>query len=233
MDYFWLFAAIWASFGALLTGLILRRLDISRMSYRQAKEMLSAIVTSLSKRVEQNEVMTRELSDQVQILNANHARLRAEGQTADRERLLEYMQDWMLNVRRFMEKLDGLQKNVRNVEQEFQEIRMRVDQLTSPEDDVTGRSLAVGIVTDQAIQRLTDTERSVLQLLTSGPRPAPEIARLIGKSREHTARLMKSLFEQGFVERETCREPYAYELHEKVSRVLQPSVRTEAISPGD
>jgi len=233
LDYFWLLAPIWASFGALLTGLILRRLDISRMSYRQAKQMLSAMVSSLSKRIEQNEAMTRELSDQIQILNANQARLRAEGQTADRERLLEYMQDWISNVRRFIEKVDGLQKNVRNVEQEFQKIRLRVDQLNVREKGAMGRPVEVGIVTDEAIQRLTDTERSVLQLLISGSRAAPEIGRLIGKSREHTARLMKSLFEQGFVERETRRQPYAYRLHEKVSRVLEPTVRAQAISPRD
>ena len=113
MDYFWLLAPISAGFGALLTGVVVRRLDISRMSYREAKQMLSAMVGSLSRRIEQNEALTRELSEQLQILSANQPHLGVEEQTADKERLLGLMQDWMANVKRVIEKVDGLQRNLK------------------------------------------------------------------------------------------------------------------------
>jgi predicted transcriptional regulator len=232
LDYFWLLAPIWAGFGALLSGVALRKLDMSRTSYREAKQMLSAMVCSLSTRIEQNEVLTKELSEQLQILSANQGRLGVEGQSGDKERLLGFIQEWMGNVRRAIQKVDGLQKNLRSVEQEVQEIRFRVDQVC-----VTGRQRArtsvtpVGVVTEETLAKLSPTEKGVLGLLVGGPKAAPEIGQLIMKSREHTGRLMKSLFEQGFVEREANRQPYQYRLNDKVREVIQQAAHDEATQP--
>jgi predicted transcriptional regulator len=229
LDYFWLLGPIWAGFGALLSGIVLGRLDISRTSYRKAKQMLSAMVCSLSTRMEQNEVLTKELSEQLQILSANQARLNVEGQTGDKERLLGFMQDWMGNLKRVIQKVDGLQKNVKNVEQEVQEIRFRVDQLSVTRRERAGASVTpVGVVTEDTLAKLSPTEKGVLELLVGGPKAAPEIGQLIMKSREHTGRLMKSLFEQGFVEREANRQPYEYRLNDKVREVMQRAAHHEA-----
>jgi predicted transcriptional regulator len=198
------------------------------MSYHEARQMLSAMVGSLSTRIEQNEALTKELSEQLQILSANHARLAMEGENTDKERLLGFMQDWMGNVKRVIEKVDGLQKNLSSAEQEVREMRVRVDQL-----DVAGRQTAgtqempVGIVTEDTLAKLSPTEREVLELLGGGGKAAPEIGRLVAKSREHTARLMKSLFEQGFVEREANRQPYEYRLNDKVREVLARTIDQE------
>jgi len=232
LDYFWLFAAIWAGFGALLAVVVLRRLDVSRMSYREAKQMLSAMVASLSSRIRQNEALTKELCEQVEMLNANQTRLTTEAQTADRERLLGYMQDWIANVGRFIDKVDGLQKNVKRVEEEHQQLRAHVALLTGVQQTHGIVPPApVGVVTEDTLAKLTETEKQVLELLASGPKPGTEIGPLIGKSREHTARLMKSLFEQGFVDRETGRQPYEYRLNDKVSNVIGRAVRPSATSP--
>jgi uncharacterized protein YukE len=203
------------------------------MSYREARQMLSAMVGSLSSRIEQNEVLTRELSEQLQILSASQGRLSVEGENADKERLLGFMQDWMGNVKRVIEKVDGLQKNLKTVEQEVQEMRARVNQLSVPGKRAVGAPEApVGVVTGVTLAKLSPTERGVLELLAGGARAAPEIGRLVTKSREHTARLMKSLFEQGFVEREANRQPYEYRLNDKVREVLVRTVHQEATPPG-
>jgi len=232
LDYFWLLAPISAGFGALLTGVVLRRLTISRMSYREAKQMLSAMVGSLSRRIERNEALTRELSEQLQILSGTQARLGVEGQMADKEHLLGLMQDWMANVKRVIEKVDGLHKNLRSVEQEFQDMRIRVDQLSVPKGQNAGAPVArLGVLTEDTLAKLTPTEKAVLALLVAGSKAAPEIGRLMAKSREHTARLMKSLFEQGFVEREANRQPYEYRLNGKVREVLARTIEQEATQP--
>ncbi len=232
MDYFWVLAPISAGFGALLTGLLLRRLGISRTSYREARQMLSAMVGSLSKRIEQNEAITRELSEQLQILSSTQARLGAEGKTAERERLLEFIQDWMENVKRVVQKVDGLQKNLRSVEQEIEDMRIRVEQLTGAETrNARAPPASPGVVREDTVTKLTPTEKTVLELLVAGPKAAPEIGRLVVKSREHTARLMKALFEQGFVDREENRQPYEYRLNDKVKEVLLRTIQQEATQP--
>jgi len=75
---------------------------------------------------------------------------------------------------------------------------------------------------EPALSKLTPTELRVLQLLAvEGPLPSPNIGRTVGKSREHTARLMKRLYEQGYVDRETSKIPYRYKLNEKVRGALE------------
>lgn len=50
----------------------------------------------------------------------------------------------------------------------------------------------------------------VLKLLSEGPKTSRQIEMIIGRSREHTARLMKRLFEFGYVTRDTSTKPYTY-----------------------
>jgi hypothetical protein len=233
LDYFWLLTPVWAGFGALLSGVVFRRLDISRTSYGEAKQMLSAMVCSLSKRIEQNEELTKDLSEQLQILSANQARLTVGERNSDAERLLGLMQDWMGNVKRVIEKVDGLQKNLRSVEQDVQEMRVRVDRLgAAGQQRADSSATPVGVVTENTLARLSPTEKGVLELLVGGAKGAPEIAQLMTKSREHMGRLMKSLFRQGFVERDAKRQPYQYRLNDKVRDVMQRSahnVATQAV----
>jgi chromosome segregation ATPase len=56
---------------------------------------------------------------------------------------------------------------------------------------------------DKAMAALTDTEVTVLEMLsTEGSKTAPEIKDRVQLSREHTARLMKKLYEEGYLEME-------------------------------
>jgi predicted transcriptional regulator len=71
----------------------------------------------------------------------------------------------------------------------------------------------------------TPTELQVLTLLADeGPKSAPEIGRFVGRSREHTARLMKKLFDEGYVRRDQTRIPFRYST---VERVKQSFTRLE------
>ena len=60
----------------------------------------------------------------------------------------------------------------------------------------------------------TDTEVKVLRLLAEGPKSSAEIKNQLGRSREHTARLMKALFDRGLVVRNDRNKPYVYEITE-------------------
>ena len=57
-----------------------------------------------------------------------------------------------------------------------------------------------------------DTELKVLKELLEGPKTSVEVNRLIGKSREHAARLMKNLYENGLVVRDEQKKPYVYRI---------------------
>ncbi|MDQ1278880.1 MAG: hypothetical protein QG670_140 [Thermoproteota archaeon] len=70
--------------------------------------------------------------------------------------------------------------------------------------------------------KLTETEEQIIQsLLTQGPKTAPQIEEMIGKTREHTARLMKKLWQEGFIERDTHKIPFVYRANEKLKEKLE------------
>jgi DNA-binding MarR family transcriptional regulator len=82
---------------------------------------------------------------------------------------------------------------------------------------------------DKALSVLTDTEVAVLEFLSAeGPKTAPEIKEKVHLSREHTARLMKRLYEEGYLERETIKLPFKYSVKKEMERLLRKTEETAA-----
>ena len=80
----------------------------------------------------------------------------------------------------------------------------------------------IPIKRDKAMAALTDTELAVLEMLsTEGPKTAPEIKERVQHSREHTARLMKKLYEEGYLERETGKIPFKYSVKKEMEKLLK------------
>jgi len=79
---------------------------------------------------------------------------------------------------------------------------------------------------DKALAPLTETEIGVLEMLSGeGPKTAPEIKERIRLSREHTARLMKKLYEGGYLERETNKIPFRYSVKKEMEKFLKKAER--------
>jgi predicted HTH transcriptional regulator len=75
---------------------------------------------------------------------------------------------------------------------------------------------------DKAMAALTYTEIAVLELLSAeGPKTAPEIKERVHLSREHTARLMKKLYEEGYLEREVGKIPFSYSIKTEMEKLLK------------
>ena len=81
---------------------------------------------------------------------------------------------------------------------------------------------------DKALAALTDTEITVLEMLSKeGAKTAPEIKERVHLSREHTARLMKKLYEQGYLEREAGKIPFRYSIKKEMEALLQKAENSE------
>ena len=82
----------------------------------------------------------------------------------------------------------------------------------------------IPIKREKALAPLTETELSVLEMLSSeGSKTAPEIKSKIRLSREHTARLMKKLYEDGYLERDTGKIPFKYSVKKEMEKLLKKS----------
>ena len=67
---------------------------------------------------------------------------------------------------------------------------------------------------------IQDTEKEILTLLAQGPKTSNQVNEVLGKSREHAARLMGKLFERGLVRRDDRNKPYLYDLTDEGRRYL-------------
>jgi len=66
----------------------------------------------------------------------------------------------------------------------------------------------------------------VLRLITEKPMTSRDIQITIGRTREHTSRMMKKLFEEGLVERDMQTKPFAYRITEKGLGKIRPHAPT-------
>ena len=123
--------------------------------------------------------------------------------------------------------LTTLETKIKDIEASQETIRVKIagfeEQIqkfaTGPEIRV---ELVIPIRRDKAMAALTDTEIAVLEMLSSdGPKTAPEIKDKVHLSREHTARLMKKLYEEGYLEREVGKIPFKYSIKKEMEKLLK------------
>lgn len=134
---------------------------------------------------------------------------------------------------RTLEKLSGADAKIHDLESSQEAIKNKVlgleEQMqkisTAPEEKNESTLSAMPVMPirrDKAMSALTDTEVTVLEFLfAEGPKTAPEIKERVQLSREHTARLMKKLYEEGYLERETGKLPFKYIVKKEMEKLLK------------
>jgi chromosome segregation ATPase len=129
-----------------------------------------------------------------------------------------------------MEKITTVDTKIRDIESSQESIKTKI---TGLEEQIQKFATVYEIKTelimpgipikrDKAMAALTDTEIAVLEFLSAeGPKTAPEIKEKVKLSREHTARLMKKLYEEGYLERETGKLPFKYSVKKEMEKLLR------------
>lgn len=108
---------------------------------------------------------------------------------------------------------EGLTAKISSLEEQAQKFLM------APEPRVEA---AIPIKREKALAPLTETELAVLEMLAAeGPKTAPEIKDKIKLSREHTSRLMKKLYEEGYLERDSSKIPFKYGVKKEMEKLLK------------
>jgi DNA-binding MarR family transcriptional regulator len=131
--------------------------------------------------------------------------------------------------------LTGLEAKIKDIETAQEDLRIKISGIeeqiqkgTLTPQEITSAPV-IPIKRDKAMAALTDTEIAVLEMLSKeGAKTAPEIKERVQLSREHTARLMKKLYEEGYLERESGKIPFRYSIKKEMENLMQ---KTEPQSP--
>ena len=119
--------------------------------------------------------------------------------------------------RRLAEKIGETEKALSDMKGEMQKLSMR-PVAVQPRADVDA---PIPLKQDAVLDQLTPTELDVLALIEEmGEGTVPQIRERIGKTREHTARLLKKLFERGFIDRNTSGMPYRYYIRKEIRELI-------------
>jgi len=130
--------------------------------------------------------------------------------------------------------LTGLESKIKDLESSQETIKVKITNFeeqiqkftTTPEIRIEP---VIPIRRDKAMAPLTDTEIAVLEMLSAeGPKTAPEIKDRVHLSREHTSRLMKKLYEEGYLEREVGKIPFSYSIKKEMEKLLKKPENTQS-----
>jgi DNA-binding MarR family transcriptional regulator len=122
-------------------------------------------------------------------------------------------------LREMKREVEGIKGAQEKVLQKIGEIEKLKQEVYVPEAKIEA---AIPIKKEKALAPLTETELLVLEIISKeGEKTAPEIKEKVGLTREHTARLMKKLYKDGYLERDTHKMPYVYRLKEEMQKILK------------
>ena len=74
------------------------------------------------------------------------------------------------------------------------------------------------------------TEHYILKIISKEPLTSNEIKNAIGRTREHTSRLMKKLYELKLVDRDITTKPFKYKLTEQGKKYIGEQVEKKEIN---
>ena len=168
----------------------------SKQALREATSYVNAIVAALSPRIESLEEASIQMRDAIRAIAADSAGIRSADATLE-SRCQEF------------------EKSLKELLNQHKEILHELETLRSKPIPMASQPRAE-LDEDPVLEKLTPTERETLQILKDGPLHAPELGRRMNKSREHVSRLMKRLYLEGYVDRETERPPFRYKLNDKL-----------------
>lgn len=206
-----------------------RNLVRVKKEYERAKEAFNDIVLSFSRELKRATDSLQTISYKTEAaFSKSSSALKAFKELENQLKLLESNAKELLEDReRILTRISDIEKQARDITESHKEVLAKlsiIEEKTqkAPILHELGAETAIPIKKEKALAKLTETELAVLEMLAvEGPKTAPEIKERIKLSREHTARLMKKLFEEGYLERDSSKTPFKYSLKKEMEKFLK------------
>jgi DNA-binding MarR family transcriptional regulator len=196
----------------------LAKSDIGLRKIDNIEKRISPVETQLSNFEDQK----RNFEDQKNIIETQKSLLEAQ---------INQLNSLTQNNSSLSSALSGLDVKIKDIETNQESLKNKIDGFEDRVQKILSASQefkveqvipVVPIKRDKALASLTNTEVVVLEMLSSeGAKTAPEIKERVGLSREHTARLMKKLYEGGYLEREMGKIPFKYSVKKEMEKFLK------------
>jgi chromosome segregation ATPase len=209
-------------------SLYYRRLRKLAEEYEKAKTLVEDVVVSFNKQTQRQEEKLATVAQNAIIATYRSSKVETkleaqEGQIGQIwtkiDDLTSLKQEAPTQIAAMSEKITDITKSQEELREKVKSLEERTQRPMLTEADIEA---AIPIRQEKALAPLTRTELSVLEILANeGDKTAPEIKVKVNLTREHTARLMKKLYEEGYLERTTGKIPFAYRIKEEMRKILK------------
>lgn len=204
--------------------LFYRKISDASKEYKDAKNVVTDIIFSFNKQIENQKNNLRVVAQKMKQLFITNEKIIERIEVRDNqftnfEDKIKIDTEIKQKILRRFETID------KKIEERIKTQERIVEKIAELEKIQGGYNTEIQTVIpirkEKALAPLTETELMVLETLAmEGEKAAPEIRRRIELSREHTSRLMKKLYENGYLERDTRKIPYTYSIKKEMLKIL-------------
>ncbi len=194
----------------------IRAFQQSKQALVESASLVNVIVDALSSRIQRSESVMIQLRSDMEATTQRSDALAGEqvNLRASHQETLNHLQEILASDKKLIVEFEQIKTKLNSIHQK------------SPTSDALPKreNLATMVSDGDFLASLTPTERLTLEILRDeGAKAAPEIGKRLNKSREHTSRLMKKLYLEGYVDRETNHAPFRYKLNEALRSTFESS----------
>ncbi len=211
-----------------VSALYYKRIRRVHEEYEEAKSTVGDITMSFNRQFQRQENGLRAVTHKIEIISSENEKVVKKVEEYDKRlaTLANIIEDAptieqkvSTQIEEMNKKVDGVKAAQNKIMQRIAEVEKLKYKVQVPEARIEA---AIPIKKEKALAPLTETELTALETIAKeGEKTAPEIREKIKLTREHTARLMKKLYEAGYLERDTHKMPYTYRLKEEMQKILK------------
>jgi uncharacterized protein with von Willebrand factor type A (vWA) domain len=184
----------------------------AQVEYEESKDIVRNITLGFSKRIAGITRVLRLMEE-----DTAEARLSAKEALRTGSEALEVTRKGLEETKILSERIKNTEKTLESMKADFQKL---VEGKRIPSQDVAVEA-PIPVMQDRIIEQLTETEFAVLAIIDElGEGSVPDIKERIQKTREHTARLLKKLYERGYIDRSTNSMPYRYYIRKEIKDIV-------------
>jgi len=211
-----------------VSALYYKRIRRVREEYEEAKNTVGDVIMSFNRQFRRQEDGLHAVTHKIETISSENEKVVSNieeynKRLADLSKTIEDVptleQKLSTQIEEINKKVDDTKATQDKIMQRIAEVEKLKYKVQAPEAKIEG---AIPIKKEKALAPLTETELAVLETIAKeGEKTAPEIREKIRLTREHTARLMKKLYGNGYLERDTHKMPYTYRLKEEMQKILK------------
>jgi len=190
-----------------------RRIKQAQGEYEGAKDLVKSITLGFTKQLSKlTKAVTRIEKEAIENQQISREALNASTEALDAAR------EGLQESKSLAIKLKETEKTVESIKTDIQRLAKGYRTPSTQIDMET----PIPLQQDAVLEQLTPTEFEVLAIIEElGEGSVPQIRERIKKTREHTARLLKKLYEKGFIDRNTSSMPYRYYIRKEIRELIQ------------